>query len=278
MIPFNLEYYAPDNLDEAVELFLTLEAENKKPVYYGGGSEIISFSRHRKINTGAVIDLKSIPETRIFEVKEEKLITGANATLSILTDQDIYPLLARITRHIADRTVRNRLTVGGNICGKLPYREAVLPFLLSDSEAVLAGPNGRRKEKLGNIFDKRLRLDKGELLVQLLTPLSSLKFKSWSRRREKHGPVDYPLLHLAAVEDGERISVAVSGLCAFPFRDLGLENMLNDKNLQVLEKVEKSLTLLPGDIRSDDIGSADYRQALWKHELSEMLNEMEGAR
>jgi len=93
MIPFNLEYYAPDNLDEAVELFLSLEEENKKPVYYGGGSEIISFSRHRKINPGAVIDLKSIPETRVFEIKQDRLITGANVTLSVLTDQDIYPLL-----------------------------------------------------------------------------------------------------------------------------------------------------------------------------------------
>ncbi|MBW6464171.1 MAG: FAD binding domain-containing protein [Dethiobacteria bacterium] len=278
MIPFEFEYHAPENLDEALELYLLLDADNKKPVYYSGGTEIISLYRHRKITTGAVIDLKSIPETKLFEIRKEKLVIGAAVTLSRLTDDEKYPLLAGITRHIADRTVRNRLTVGGNICGKLPYREAVLPFLLSDSEVVLAGPNGRRTEKIGDIFNKRLRLETGELLVQFLTPVSTLKYKSWSKRREKHGPVDYPLLHLAAVDDGSWLSLAVSGLCAFPFRHATLEELLNDRNLPIIERVEKSLSLLPGDIRSDELGSADYRESLWQHDLTEMLNEMEGAR
>lgn len=172
--------------------------------------------------------------------------------------------------------MRNRLTLGGNICGRLPYREAVLPFLLGGAEVMLAGPQGRRSVPLLPHFDKRLRLEKGEMLVQLSVPAAYLKAKSWRKRRERHGPVDYPLLHLAVLEIDKKPAVAVSGLCAFPFRSDKLESLLNDPSLSIQEKAEQSLALLPGPIRADELGSADYRRALWLKDLAAMLNEIGG--
>lgn len=278
MIPFDFEYYAPDTIEEAIELYQNLEAEDKKPLYYSGGTEIISFSRHRKIVTGALIDLKGIADTVVFAEEGEKLVVGSCVTLSALTEQERFPLLAEVVRGIADRTVRNRLTLGGNICGHLPYREAVLPFLIGDADAFIAGPSGNRTIALVDIFDKRMRLEKGELLVKLFLPAEATKAGGWHKRREKHGPVDYPLLHIAALKlknDG-KLAVAVSGLCAYPFRDRALDELINEVSLSPEDKIEKSIGLLPGEIRADDLASADYRRALWQLDLAEMLQEMEG--
>lgn len=276
MIPFDLEYYAPSSIEDAIGLFSELNAAGKEPLYYAGGTEIITLCRKQIIKPGALIDLKGIKETIALETDGDRLIFGANLSLSVLAEQDYYPLLAGVTRAVADRTVRNRLSLGGNICGRLPYREAVIPFLLADADIVLAGPQGRRTEPLRRLFDKRLRLNPGEFLVQLGVAGNELAWPVWSRRREKHGPVDYPLFHLVAVKKEDRILVAVSGLCAFPFRSEELEKLINDRYSEPQLRVEKSLTLLPGPVRGDDLGSADYRRALWQKDLAMLLESLEG--
>lgn len=277
MIPFDLEYYAPESIKEAVVIYAELADAGQEPLYYAGGTEIVTFCRQQKIKPGALIDLKGIAETGLLELDGEKLILGANITLSCLSEQGHFPLIADVARGVADRTARNRLTLGGNICGWLPYREAILPLLTADAEVVLAGRDGHRTETLRELFDKRLKLEKGEILVQLIVARKELENKSWVRRREKHGPVDYPLCHMIGVKKKDHLAVAVSGLCAFPFRSDEIEKVINDSVLSAQEKVEKSTALLPGAVRSDEIGSDDYRLALWQRDLVEMMEYMEGA-
>ncbi|MGM0688046.1 MAG: FAD binding domain-containing protein [Bacillota bacterium] len=276
MIPFDLEYYAPESTKEAVLIYAELADSGKEPVYYAGGTEIVTFCRQQKIKPGALIDLKEIEETVTLGFDGEKLILGANTTLTSLSEQDYFPLLANVARGVADRTTRNRLTLGGNICGRLPYREAILPLLTAGAEVVLADGEGHRTEPLSELFDKRLRLEKGEILVQLVVAMQELGNNSWVRRRVRHGPVDYPLCHMVGVEKENYIAVAVSGLCAFPFRSEEIEKVINDTDLSAQEKVEKSTALLPGAVRSDELGSDDYRLALWQKDLAEMLDYVEG--
>lgn len=277
MIPFDLDYYAPENTVEAVALFAELKAAAQEPLYYAGGTEIVTLCRHQVIKPTALIDLKGIREMITLEADDDKLILGANLCLTVLAEQNYYPLLATVARGVADRTVRNRLTLGGNICGNLPYREAVLPLLLSEADVIVDGPEGRRTETLRRLFDKRLRLNKEEILVQVVIARNELSWPGWSRRREKHGPVDYPLYHLAGVKKKGQTALAVSGLCAYPFRSEDLEKLINDRTLQAQSRAEQALDLLPGPVRSDNLGSVDYRKALWQKDLTAMLQEMEGA-
>jgi CO/xanthine dehydrogenase FAD-binding subunit len=276
MIPFDLEYYGPESADEAVNLYREFEAEGKKPLYYAGGSEIITLCRKQVIKPGALIDLKGIAEMNILEVNGAKLYVGANVSLSVLSGQSHYPLLADVARCVADRTIRNRLTIGGNICGRLPYREAVMPFMLADADIILSGPGGKRTEPLNSLFEKRLRLNPGEILMQLSVASSELTWPAWSRRREKHGPVDYPLFHLTALRKKDQLAIAVSGLCSFPFRSTDLEKLINNMDLNPQTRAKESLAFLPGPVRSDDLASVDYRQALWQKDLTELLERMEG--
>lgn len=277
MIPYDLEYYLPETVDDALALFAEFDNAGKEPLYYAGGTEIITLCRQQVIAPKVLIDIKALAETNQFDFDNDQLIVGANLDLTTLSEQEDYPQLARVAREIADHTVRNRLTLGGNICGSLPYREALLPFLIAGAEAVLASPDGIRREPLDRLFDKRLRLNKGELLLQLAVKREELGYYGISRRRERHGPVDYPLCHLVASKKKENIALAVSGLCAYPFRSEELEIIINDRSLGMQERAEKSIAALPGTIRSDEIASDDYRRALWIKDLNQLLGEMEGA-
>ena len=278
MIPFDFEYYLPGNAAEAVYLYSELAESGREPLYYAGGTEVITLCRRQVIAPAALIDLKAISEMQQLTVDGDKLFFGASLSLSFLSEQThYYPLLARVAGSVADHTVRNRLTLGGNICGQLPYREAVMPFLLAGADLLIAGPAGERSVPLQQLFDKRLLLKKGEILLQLIIPREISGLASFSKRREKHGPVDYPLCHLAALKNEKTLTVAVSGLCAFPFRSLDLEKLLNDSSLTIKQKVAKASALLPVAIRKDELGSAEYRQALWQQDLVTMLEEMGGA-
>lgn len=224
-----------------------------------------------------MIDLKKIPETKTLKLEDEKLTIGSNLTMTALQDQEYFPILALTAGVIADRTVRNRLTLGGNICGKLPYREAILALLIADTKTVLAGKEGIRTVPLSEVFDKRLKLEKGEFLVQLIVPGDQLKHKSWAKRREKHGRVDYPLCHTVVMQKQGLITASITGLCAFPFHSSQIDEVLNDTSLSPEKKAEKSSEFLPAAVRNDEIGSADYRLELWKKDLVTMLSELGGA-
>ena len=73
MISYDFEYYKPKTYEEAIELFKLKTEEGKKPIYYSGGTEVVTFARKNTVKTGAVIDLKSIEETNIFSEDENIL-------------------------------------------------------------------------------------------------------------------------------------------------------------------------------------------------------------
>ena len=158
MIPFQFDYYRPDTISEAVKLYGQLDSEGKKPLYYGGGSEIISMARVNNLNTGAVIDLKAIPECRELKTDGDHLVIGSSVTLSDITEANLFPLLTKACGRIADHTMQCKITVGGNVCGTIIYREALLPLLLADCTVLVAGASHLKKVSVHHLFNKRSNL------------------------------------------------------------------------------------------------------------------------
>ncbi len=274
MISFDFEYYRPDTLQEAVELYQSLNSRGLSPLYYGGGTEIISMARLNTVQTGAVIDIKSIPECNIHEIKGSQFIIGAAVTLTQVMESLLFPLLGKSGGRVADHTIRDKITIGGNLCGKIIYREAVLPFLLAESEAVITGPLGERKANIQNVFQETMRLSPGELLVQVITNTDYLSLPHDEVKKTRLDKIDYPLVSIAALKKDGRIRVAVSGLCAFPFRAAMVEDEINNRNLDLKERVNNTIHHLPAPILSDIQASAGYREFIYKNTLLKILREL----
>lgn len=47
------------------------------------------------------------------------MIFGAGVTLTELEDKNLFPLLSKSASEVADHTARNKITLGGNICGHI---------------------------------------------------------------------------------------------------------------------------------------------------------------
>jgi CO/xanthine dehydrogenase FAD-binding subunit len=276
MIPYDFEYYRPASVAEAIRLYGGLEKQGKSPVYYSGGTEIITLGRINLVKTGAVIDIKHIPECQVLGFEQNRLILGAGLSLTKLEEADPFPLLSKTAREVADRTSRNKITLGGNICGRIFYREAVLPFLLADSQVVLAGRDGIKRRSVHDVCNGNLRLDKGELLVQLLTERSYLELPHVSIKKRKQWETGYPLITVAALRKDDRIRVAFSGLCPFPFRSVELEEELNRRHVPLKTRVDQAVRRLPSPILNDIEGSAEYRIFVLRNLLGDVMEEMEG--
>lgn len=276
MIPFDFEYYKPASVNEALQNYRYLQSENKRAIYYAGGTEFISLARRGLIEVDAVIDLKDIPECNVLESRDGQVTIGAALSLAQLADSRLFPLLSRQVRGIADHTSRNRITLGGNLSGKTPYREALLPLLICDSRIVVAREERTETVSVHERFNERYPDRPGEFNVQVKLDADDMSLPFACLKKTRFTKVEYPLASIASILKDGRIRVAISGICGFPFRELPIEEALNDRAIPLEQRIEQSLHHLPGPVLNDLHGSDEYRLFLLRRMLAETIRELEG--
>jgi CO/xanthine dehydrogenase FAD-binding subunit len=275
LISYDFEYYHPLSLKEAVQLFEDLHKQGKDPIYFSGGTEIITLGRLDLVKTGAVIDIKHLKECQMFEIHQEFLLTGAANTLTDIEEANLFPLLSKTVSEIADRTARNKITVGGNICGQIFYREAVLPFLLTDSQLVIAGSKGNKIVSINEVFNEKLLLEHGKLLVQMKTDRRYLDMPFVSIKKRRQWYTGYPLITVAALKVNGMIRIAISGLTTYPFRSTQLEEKLNNRELPVGKRIDLAISTLHVPPLDDTEGSYPYRLFVLKNTLEDVIHELD---
>ncbi len=268
MISEDISYVRPRTVEEAMQAWAEYTnrvsgaaqtGTTERVRYLGGGTELVTGARkagQSGTHLRVLIDLKRIDETRRLENSGGRIFLGSTLPLNDIGDSGLFPLLTATIRNIADRTTRNRLSLGGNIAGSLPYREAVLPLLLVDAtihtiKPVLADDlelSLRQERPLREVFDKRLSLQAGELILGFSFPAAAATLPWKHYRATRTGPVDYPLVTACFVA-GAGIAVAFSGLFPYPAWYASLDKA-------------KAALAVPGLVRTDQRASAEYRLAL----------------
>jgi CO/xanthine dehydrogenase FAD-binding subunit len=275
MLHFEFDYYQPKTWKEAVELFQLEQRKGKQPMFISGGTELITLGRINLAYTEAAIDLKNIAESREMVFEQDYLLLGSSLTLTAIEEANLFPLLTATASEVADHTARGKITLGGNICAQIYYREAVLPFLLSDSEVIIAGPEGMKVAEIQQIFAKTLQLKKGEFLVALATQKRFIDAPFVSIKRRQQWDTGYPLITIAALKIEGEIRTAISGLCPFPFRAKNMEAALNNRQWPREERINRALTELPQPILNDVEGSSQYRIYVLRNLLEDVLQTLE---
>lgn len=258
MLPFDFEYHLPQNAKEAYTLYARLLKENKNPVYFSGGTELISRGRVGNINFGAVIDIKGIQEVRCIKDAGKEIIIGAGVNLREITDSEIFPFLDAAIARIADHTIQNKITIGGNLMGGIIYKEAILPLLLCNAKLVIYKKNGLHIGNILDIYDKKLNLSSGDLLMEIRFDKSVIDLPFYHNKFVKSEKIDYPLLTLCAVRIGTEIKFAVSGLYSYP--------CIIDKYTDYRKKKDQIL--------DDHLASAPYRISVLSRLISEAEKEL----
>lgn len=280
MIAFDFIFERPVTAEAAYKLWAQAVEAGKKPIYFSGGTEVVTAMRKGTVKAEVVIDLKGIEAYKTLGIGKSPVSTdalwiGGGVALGALEEAMPGTLLSEVARGIADHTVRNTLTIGGNLCGRLPYREMALGLLTLGAAVVLYGPEGLVKRPMAEVFHKRLELKAGEFLLGFeLAPAALAETRYFRRRRQKQTETDYPICHTVVTRRGESYSVAVSGVSAYVWfgekTSARVETGASpqDQAMVIWERLEE---LAVDDLRA----SKAYKLGLLKRDLVEAFSKLE---
>lgn len=168
-----VEYARPSSLAEAVRLLGAYDGARA----LAGGQTLTNVMKARAAAPDVLIDLNGLAELRtISRAGNGGLEVGAMTTLSELMHSaevaDARPIIAEVASQIADVQVRNRGTIGGNICSNDPTNH--LPPLMAALGATMTirGTEGERAVGAGDFFlgVYMTAVAPGELLTKVSIP------------------------------------------------------------------------------------------------------------
>lgn len=278
MVPFNLLYYRPDTIPEALDLYQRLRREHRNPAFYGGGTEILTRTRIQDAHFDAVIDLKGIPELKVHQQCQNALKFGAALSLTDLADENLWPLLTATVDRVADHTSRGQITLGGNLFSTLPYREAMLPFLIMDSaQATVASPTGIHTDRFQDLYDQSMKVKPGEFLIAITVDGQEAQSQGFrSRKMTRIDWIDYPLVTIAlSRRDNDQMRAAFSGWTRYPFVSGRVNKILSSPSKTASERAQDAIQHMPMPALSDIHGSKKYREFVAQYTLAQMLTELE---
>ena len=118
---------------------------------------------------------------------------GAMCKIAQIEKSDVikknYPLLSQAASVLASMEIRNRGTVGGNLCTAAPSADMPPSLLALEAKAVIASNKGERVLSLEDFFTgpKKTILNHDEMLVRLeipsMRPNSAGEYIKFGRRR-----------------------------------------------------------------------------------------------
>jgi carbon-monoxide dehydrogenase medium subunit len=172
VLPF--DYVKPVTLLEASQLLL--EGHGRARPMAGATDLLIRIERGF-LSSEVVVDVKALPGFGdLLVIRNGWLRIGAAVTMNRVASHETvlreYPLLAEACSTVASYQLRNRATLGGNICNASPAADSAPALICYGAEAVLYGPSGTRRLLVEDFFlgPGQSALQPGELLTAVELP------------------------------------------------------------------------------------------------------------
>lgn len=172
MLLREVEYVRPETVDEAVRLLAS--RDNARPL--AGGQSLVNVMKVRVASPDLVVDLNRILELREIRVMDGSLELGAMVTYADLIASDevrsARPILAEIALTIADVQVRNRGTIGGNICSNDPTNHFPPALAALQASMTIRAAEAERTVSAEEFFEGVFvtAVAQGELLTKVTVP------------------------------------------------------------------------------------------------------------
>jgi len=264
MLLREVEYVRPATIDEAISLL----AEHDGARALAGGQTLVNVMKARAAAPDVLVDLQDLAELREIGFSSDGMLEiGAMVTYTQLmasSEVDVArPILAEVAGTIADVQVRNRGTVGGNVCVADPTNH--LPPLCAAIGATftILGSGGERTATAEEFFIGvyMTAVGEGELLTKVSVPPSSGAGDGFAGLAlGRHGTY---VANAAATVSDDGVRIALGCVDAVPVRATAMEERLagGDFSEDAVRAAAEGLGAgldPPGDVHA----SADYRRSL----------------
>ena len=243
MIPQTFNYNCPGSLDEAVKLCIELGDEAK---YMSGGHSLIPMMKLRFATPEHIIDISRIKGLSYIKEEDGMLKIGGLTTEYELEISDLvkakYPILLDAAKLIADPSVRNKATIGGNLAHGDAANDHPAVMLALRATVVAYGENGSREVSIDDFFHGfyMTALEHGEILTEI-------KFKKVEGRTgSAYSKIERKVGDYAASGVAVNLVLDSSGTCTEA--GIGLTNV-NPTPM----RAERSENVLRGKVITEDL-------------------------
>ena len=243
--------------------------EKSQPI--AGGTDLIPLFREVESKTKNLIDISLIKELNGLYEDSNNIFIGPTTTHSQIlfskTISEKVPALNDACKLIGSVQIRNRGTIGGNLCNASPAADSAPPLLVHSAEVNLSSLSKKRWLPLEDFFKgpKITILQPDELLIGIKLPLiqnGSSAFKRIGRRKG----FTLSVVNAAAYVEREdnlikNLRLSIGSVAPIPLRMKKIENEFI--GLKMSEHVLKEIgqTCSEQVTPIDDVrGSAEYRR------------------
>jgi carbon-monoxide dehydrogenase medium subunit len=265
-------YQKTMTLEEAFDAYLT---SNVPTAYLAGGTDLLVQMKEGIWRPQRVIDIKGIPEMDGFSISENECSIGSLTTIRTLETSPAacreVPLLTQAAAKLGSLQVRNRATIGGNLCNAAPSAELAPALLALDAQVTIYGKNGMRVIDLWDFFlgPGSTVLEKGEILTSLKIPPAGARQGAVYYKLTTRKAMDIAFVGVAVLLelDGEgqinKARIALGAVAPTPIRVPSAEKVVEGKVLDK-EAIQKSAELAAQACQpiSDLRASAGYRREM----------------
>ena len=273
-------YLTPGSLEA---LWDVLDAHPRARFVVGGTDLSLEVTKQFQ-EPSLLVSLEALEELRVLGPRGEGHRLGATVGLTDLEDyaRAASPRLERVLRYFAARQIKNRATVGGNLCTASPIGDLAPVLLALGAEVGLRSRAGERRLPLEAFFTgyRTTALAPGEVLAWVDVPAQPVGARALAYKVSKRRELD-----ISAVSAGFRVVVdgqgrvaearlAYGGMAARPARASRTEAALVGQPWTEVS-VEAALGQLEQDFTplNDHRGSAWYRATVARNLLRGFFHE-----
>ena len=264
MLLREVSYARPSTVEEAVSLL----TEHDGARALAGGQTLVNVMKQRAASPDVLVDLADLDDLRPITVSGTTLEIGAMATLASITRSSEVevsrPILAATAATVADVQVRNRGTLGGNICVNDPTNHFPPLLVALGASMTIRSASGERvvtaEEFFVGVFETAV--GEGDLLTRISIPAAGKGTGDGMAGVTLGAHGTYVANAAASVVDGTwRIALGCVG--AVPHRATAVESALEGADVDEAA-VRSAVAGLGGtlDPPADVHASADYRRSL----------------
>ena len=287
----NFQYIVATNLDEAVALME--EFGGKNALLMAGGTDLLVRLKDGEIKPDCIIDLKGISGLTYIDYEDHRgLRIGALSSIAdVEKDPKLssgYAALAEAASSIGSVQIRNKGTIGGNLCNASPSADMAPPLIVMSATVRIVGKAGERILNLEDFFlgPGGTVLRNGEILTEIEVPtpppLSGAAYLKLGRRNGMDLAIAGVacLLVMDSKSRCERVRIAMGAVAPTPLRAKEAEALMTGEKIgdELVEQVAKKAAEEAKPI-SDVRATANYRreiiEVLVKRAIKESINRIE---
>jgi CO/xanthine dehydrogenase FAD-binding subunit len=260
-----LKYSRPKTFEEYYSI-----SEQGFTLLAGGTDLIPRYERGQKL-PNTIIDLKKLPDFIGINKVGDNIAIGAGTTIEEIKNSNLirkhFNALWLTTTEFGSIQIRNRATIGGNICNASPAGDTLPALYAFNAKLLLRNKHGERTVPIDEFLlgPGKTVIRAEEILHAVMIPLSSSNSMFYKLGLREAMAIS--VINFAIVYGKNELTIALGAIAPTIIKLTGLKELNID---QILEKVDSSISPVD-DIRA----TANYRrralQNMLRFELSKII-------